>query len=170
MPDIKHTNITGAVAGCTVYSGGEIVGRDVAVTLPEVAAQTADLALMGTYTKPLWALIEHMEAEFTKIGVDKGLGKLISPGLKTLEIRWAQSGISTSGKNKTTGCKAFLTGECSKIPGISLEVGSPVELPAAFGLTRYNLFADGKEILLIDRIAGKVRINGKEYADLDAYL
>ena len=45
-----------------------------------------------------------------------------------------------------------------------------MELPAAFGLTRYNLFADGKEILLIDRIAGKVRINGKEYADLDAYL
>lgn len=165
-----NTNISGPVAGCTVYSESNLVGRDVAVTLPEIVPQTADLALMGTYTKPIWALIDHMEAEFTRIGVDKGLGKMLSPGSKSLEVRWAQDGLDATGKSKTTGCKAFLTGECSKIPGISLEVGSPVELPATFGLTRYQLFADGKEVFLVDRIAGIVRIDGKDYANLSAYL
>lgn len=170
MPEIKTTDVCGPVSGCTTYHDGVLTGRDVAVELPEIVPLTADVNLMGTYTMPIWALIEHMVATFTKIGVDKGLGKMLRPGNRTIEVRWAQPCLDASGKSKTIGCKAFLTGEVSKIPSISLEVGSAVELPAEFGLTRYNLFADGKELCLIDRLAGIVRIDGVNYADLSAYL
>lgn len=170
MAELKNTNVCGPVSGITTYEDGVLTGRDVAIDLPEIVPATADIKLMGTYTMSIWSQIEHMVATITKIGVDKGLAKSIGPGQKTIEARWAQSCIDTDGKSRTVGCKAFLTGECSKIPGISLEVGSAIELPVEFGLRRYNLFVDGKEVFLVDRIAGICRINGVDYANLDAYL
>ena len=170
MYNVKNTNVCGPVSGITTYEDGVLTGRDVNIDLPEIAPATADIKLMGTYTMPVWSQIEHMVATITKIGMDKGLGKSLGPGQKTIECRWAQTCIGTDGKSRTVGCKAFLTGECSKIPGISLEVGSPIELPVEFGLRRYALYVDGVEIHLIDRIAGICRINGKDYADLNAYL
>lgn len=170
MSELKNVNICGAVTGCTTYHDGVLTGRDVNIDLPEIVPATVDLRVMGTYTMPVWSLIEHMVATITKIGMDNGLGRMLSPGVKTMEARWAQSMEETSGKSRTVGCKAFLTGECSKIPGISLEVGSTIELPVEYGLRRYALYVDGKEVFLIDRIAGIVRINGKDHANLDAYL
>ena len=170
MSAITMANVCGPVSGCTTYNDGVLTGRDVSIELPEITPATADLALMGTYSKPIWALIEDMAATFTRIGVDKGLGQMLRPGVQSMEVRWAQDSIDASGKPKTIGYKAFLTGEVRKIPGISLEVGSAVELPVEFGLTRYRLVADGQEICLIDRLAGKVVIDGKDYANLSAYL
>ena len=52
----------------------------------------------------------------------------------------------------------------NKIPGVGLEVGATIEGEITFATTRYNLFVDGKEICLIDKLAGICRINGKDYA------
>ncbi|MGI6156276.1 MAG: phage major tail tube protein [Enterococcus lemanii] len=164
-------NICGPVVADTAYCDGQLVARDVSLSLPEVTPMTADLAVMGTLSMPIWQLIENMEATITKIGVDLGLRSLIKPDMKPLEYRWAQTVTDASGITKNVGCKAFLRGIPLKIPGIGIEVGSASEGEVSFSLIRYNLFVDGQEMFLIDRLAGKVRIDGKDYAeDLGAML
>ena len=162
--------ISGPIVANTAYSGGQLVARDVAITLPEVAPLTASLSAMGTFDMPIWQLIEHMEAVITKIGLDKGLRSLITPDMKPLEVRWVQTVTSADGVTKNVGCKAFLRGIPANLPEIGQEVGSPSEHETRIALTRYNLFVDGQEMWLIDRLAGIVRIAGKNYANLDSML
>ena len=157
-------NICGPVVADTVYCDNNLVARDVSASLPEVTPMTADLPIMGTMSLPIWQLIENMEAAITKIGVDLGLISLIKPDMKPLEYRWVQTVTDANGTTKNVGCKAFLRGVPNKIPGIGLEVGSASEGEVTFSVTRYNLFVDGKEMFLIDRLAGIVRIDGKDYA------
>lgn len=164
-------NICGPVVADTVYSDGQIVARDVAVTLPEVTPMTADLQAMGTLSLPIWQLLDNMEASITKIGVDLGLRALIKPDMKPLEFRWVQTVTDANGVTKNVGCKAFIRGIPSIIPGIGLEVGSASENEVTVTTTRYGLFADGQEMFLIDRLAGICRIAGKDYAgDLNSLL
>jgi phage tail tube protein FII len=164
-------NICGPVVADTAYCEGKLVARDVSLSLPEVNPTTADLPVMGTLSMPIWQLIENMEAAITKIGVDLGLRALIKPDMKPLEYRWAQTVTDANGITRNAGCKAFLRGIPLKIPGIGIEVGSASEGEVTFSLTRYNLFVDGQEMFLIDRLAGIVRIDGKDYAgDLKSML
>ena len=156
--------INGPVVADTTYCENKLVARDVSITLPEVAATTADVQAMGTLSLPIWQLIEHMESAVTKIGVDLGFAALIKPDMKTIEHRWVQTVTDANGNTKNVGCKAFIKGIPNKIPGVGLEVGATIEGEITFATTRYNLFVDGKEICLIDKLAGICRINGKDYA------
>lgn len=162
---------SGPVVADTVYCDNELVARDVSVTLPEVAAVTVDIQAMGTMSVPVWQLIENMETVVTMIGLDNGLRKAIKPEMKPLEFRWVQPVIGADGITKNAGCKAFIKGIPTKIPSISLEVGSQSEGEVSLMTSRYNLFVDGKEMFLIDRLAGTVRIDGVDYAGgLDSML
>ena len=166
----KFVNICGPVIGTTAYSEGKLVARDTAITLPEVTPLTADLQAMGTFSLPIWQLIENMETAITKIGVDLGLRALIKPDMKPLEFRWVQTVTDANGVTKNVGCKAFIKGIPNKIPGIGVTVGEASENECTIATTRYNLFVDGQEMFLVDRLAGVVRISGKNYADLNSLL
>ncbi len=167
---MKFVNICGPVIGVTVYSEGKLVARDVAITLPEITPVTADLAAMGTFSLPIWQLLEHMETAVTKIGADLGLRQIIKPDMKPLEFRWAQTVTDANGITKNVGCKAFIKGIPNKIPGIGLTVGEASESECTIATTRYNLFVDGQEMFLVDRLAGVVRIAGVNYANIDSLL
>lgn len=156
--------INGPVVADTVYCDNKLVARDVSATLPEVAATTADVQAMGTLSLPIWQLIEHMETAITKIGVDLGFASLIKPDMKTIELRWVQTVTDANGNSKNVGCKAFIKGIPTKIPGVGLEIGATMEGEITIATTRYSLFVDGREICLIDKLAGICRINGKDYA------
>ena len=166
----KFVNICGPVIGTTAYCEGKLVARDTAITLPEVTPLTADLQAMGTFSLPIWQLIENMETAITKIGTDMGLRSIIKPDMKPLEFRWAQTITDANGVTKNVGCKAFIKGIPNKIPGIGVTVGEASENECTIATTRYNLFVDGQEMWLIDRMAGIVRIAGKNYSDLDSLL
>ena len=166
----KFVNICGPVIGVTAYSNGKLVARDVAITLPEITPVTADLAAMGTLSLPIWQLLENMETAITKIGADMGLREIIKPDMKPLEFRWAQTITDANGVTKNVGCKAFIKGIPNKIPGIGLTVGEASENECTIATTRYNLFVDGQEMFLVDRLAGVVRISGKNYADINSLL
>lgn len=163
-------NICGPVVADSVYSENKLVARDVSITLPEVAPQTADLPAMGTMSMPIWQLIENMETAITKVGADMGLTNLIKPDMKPLEFRWVQTVTDANGTTKNVGCKAFIKGIPTKIPGIGVAVGEASENEVTIMTVRYSLFVDGEEMLLIDRLAGIVRIGGKDYADLASML
>lgn len=166
----KFVNICGPVIGVTVYSENKLVARDTAITLPEVTPVTADLQAMGTFSLPIWQLLENMETAITKIGVDLGLRELITPAMKPLEFRWVQTVTDASGTTRNVGCKAFIKGIPNKIPGIGITMGEASENECTIATTRYNLFVDGQEMFLIDRLAGIVRIANKNYAELNSLL
>ena len=166
----KFMNICGPVIGTTVYSNNKLVARDTAITLPEVTPLTADLQAMGTFSLPIWQLLEHMEATITKIGVDMGLRELIKPDMNPLEFRWVQTVTDANGVTKNVGCKAFIKGIPNKIPGIGVTVGEASENECTIATTRYNLFVDGQEVFLIDRLSGIVRVSGRNFANLDNLL
>ncbi len=166
----KFVNINGPIVADTVYSNNVLVARDTGFTLPAVTPVTADLPAMGTMSMPIWSLIEDMEASITKIGHDLGLRSLVTPEMKPLEVRWVQTVTDANGTTRNVGCKAFLTGIPKGLPEVGGEVGSTVENAVALSLTRYQLFVDGQEMWLVDRLAGILRINGKNYADLDSML
>lgn len=166
----KFMNICGPVLGVTVYSQNKLVARDATITLPEITPMTTDLQAMGTFSLPIWQLIENMETAITKIGVDMGLRDIIKPDMKPLELRWAQTVTDANGATKNVGCKAFIKGIPNKIPGIGVTVGEASESECTIATTRYNLFVDGKEVFLVDRLAGIVRIDGKNYSNFDSLL
>lgn len=153
---------TGPVIGASIRMDNVLVADNANVNLPEVAAATADVQAMGTMTLPIWPLLEDMEMSVTKIGVDHGFSKAISPGVKTLEVRFAQSQVDADGNVKYVNCKAFCKGSVATIPSISTEVGSAYEGEVVYKVTRYQLFVDGAEAILVDRLAGKLKINGKD--------
>ena len=170
MSGSKFVPICGPVVADTAYMDGVLVARDVSISLPEVVPATVDLTAMGTFTMPVWQLIQHLEAIITRIGLDKGLRSHLTPDMKPLEVRWVQTITEADGTTRNAGCKAFLKGIPANLPGINLDMGSTTEQQNKIALTRYNLFVDGVEMWLIDRLAGIVRIDGKNYADLNSML
>jgi hypothetical protein len=102
--------INGPVVADTAYAENVLVARDVAITLPEVTPIMADLSAMGTFSMPIWQLLDNMETALTKIGVDLGLSSLIRPTMKPLEFRWVQTQTDANGTTKEVGCKAFIRG------------------------------------------------------------
>ena len=166
----KFVPICGPFSADTVYCDGVLVARDVAVTLPEVAATTFEIQAMGPMTMPDWSRVEHMETAITRIGVDKGLATMSKPGKKELEFRGVQAVTDANGNTKNVGVKAFIKGYSNKIPGISASVGEPSENELTYATSRYLLFVDGEEMWCIDRLAGICRIGGVDYAGADSLL
>ena len=51
----------------------------------------------------------------------------------------------------------------TKIPGITVTVGEASSNELTFTVMRYQLFVDGEELFLVDRLAGIVRVAGTDY-------
>lgn len=156
-------DVRGPVMANTAYVNNQLVAHDVAFALPEITPMTADVQAMGSMSLPIWGLFEDMESTITKIGVDLGLAKLITPQPMTIEYRWVQSVTSADGSTREEGCKAFLRQTPKKIPGIGGEVGSSLEGEVTGAVTRYQLFVGGQELFLLDRTASIFRVNGVDY-------
>ena len=156
-------NKKGPILASKVLCDKEVVAEDVKFTLPEVTFLTTEFSALGTIELPI-ALTEALEAGITYIGTDKGLYKMLGLESKTFEFRYVQNEIKKSGEQVNKGCKAFIKGIAKSIPGGDLEIGSTFEGSIPIAVTRYQLYVDGKETVLIDKLKGILRINGKDYA------
>ena len=161
---MQFLNIKGAILGSTVYKDGDLVARDVTVTLPDVSFATAEHKAMGTLELPMLGQLEAMEASVTKTGYDKGVAQLAEPEAKNLEFRFVQDVIGSDNVSKPEGCKAFMRCVPKILPGGDLEPGSKTEQQITLAVSRYQLIVGGVEICLIDQLKGILRINGKDYA------
>lgn len=159
----KWLDVKGPVVADTVYADNTLVARDTSFTLPGIEFLTADVQAMGTMTVPLIGLLENMELAVTKIGVDKGLSRLNRLEKQNIEFRWVQSVISSDGSQSTEGCKAFVRTLPSNIPEISVETGSATEVEITYNVTRLQIYANGTEVLCVDRLSHILRVNGKDY-------
>lgn len=160
----KYVTKRGAIEASTSYCDNKLVACDATFTLPEITFATADIQAMGTMSLPLLGLIEDMETSITKVGIDKNMTKLSTPGVHNIEHRWVQDVIQSDGSVKQEGCKVFLRVLPKTLaPGAGLEIGSPSENDLTFAVTRMKLVVAGEEILLVDRLAHILKVNGKDY-------
>jgi len=162
----KALQNVGPVNANTTYVAGDLVARNTTIKLPEVTYKTATITTAGGDLEiPLYGLTDSLEATIQKIGVDKGLSKLLTMESKTFEFRWAQQVTETDGSTNVQGCKAFIRGIPKKgMPALEAKPGDAMELEIPLTVTRYQLFVDGSEVILIDKLTGQVRINGKDFS------
>lgn len=156
-------DVKGPVVANSLYCDNTQVAKDVKFTLPEITFKTAEISSMGTMTVPLLGLIENMETTITKIGLDTGFSKLNKLESLNLEYRWVQTSIDKNGTVKHEGCKAFVKTLPSNIPSVNVEPGSATEVEHKFTVTRLQIFVDGKEAMLIDRLNNLIVIDGTNY-------
>jgi len=159
-------DITGPVVADSVYADSALVAKDVAFTLPALAFLTADVKAMGDMTVPLIGLLENMELAITKIGVDKGLGKMNRLEKQNLEFRWVQNIVKADGSTGPQGCKAFVRTLPGSFPELGVEVGSATEAENTYNVTRMEIFVNGEELVCVDRLASILRVDGKDYMGL----
>lgn len=160
----KFIDVKGPVVANTVYADKTLVAKDTTFTLPGIEFLTADVQAMGNMTVPLIGLMENLELSITKIGIDKGLSRLNRLKKQNLEFRWVQTVIHSDGSTSVEGCKAFVRTLPSNVPEIGVEVGNATEVENTYNVTRMQIYANGEEVLLVDRLSSILRINGKDYA------
>jgi phage tail tube protein FII len=112
-----------------------------------------------------------MQSTVSAVGMDKGFFNMLGLKSKTFEYRFVKNLLDTSGDTGVRGYKAFLKGIPSNIPGGSVEPGSSWSGDVTFEVTRYQLYADGVEKILIDKLKSICKINGVDYAkDINSLL
>jgi P2 family phage contractile tail tube protein len=161
---MNSLSIKGPVLATKVLYDGDEVAENVKISLPAVNFLTAEFQALGTMELPL-PLTEALEATITSIGFDKGFGKLLGLDSNNFEFRFVVCETKKDGTSRKYGCKAFLKGVAKGIPGGDLEVGSNFEGDIPIAVTRYQLYVDGKETILIDKLKSILKINGKNYAE-----
>lgn len=159
----KWLDLKGPVVADTVYADGVLVAKDVSFTLPGLEFMTADVQAMGNMTVPLIGLLENMELSITKIGLDAGLSRLNRLEKQNLEFRWVQNVTKSDGSQAQEGCKAFIRTMPGTIGEIGGEVGSATEIENTYNVSRMLVYANGEEIMNVDRLASILRINKKDY-------
>lgn len=156
-------DIKGPVVADTVYDGGQLVAKDTAFTLPGIELLTADVQAMGNMSVPLIGLIENMELAITKIGMDKGLGRMNRLEKHNFEFRWVQNVVKSDGSETVEGCKAFVRTMPGASPEIAPEVGSAQEGENTYNVTRMQIYIGSYEYCCVDRLNQILRIDGKDY-------
>lgn len=159
----KWLDIKGPVVADTVYADNTLVAKDTAFTLPGVEFMTADVQAMGNMSVPLIGLLENMELSITKIGIDKGLSRMNRLEKQNFEFRWVQNVVKSDGSTSVEGCKAFVRTMPGSVPETGVEIGSAPEHENTYNVTRMQIYANGVEILCVDRLSQILRVNGKDY-------
>lgn len=159
----KWMDIKGHVIASTVYADKVHVASDVAWELGGLEWMTGEVQAMGTMEVPLIGLLNNIQLTITKIGLDNGFARMNRLEKQNLEMRWVQNVVKADGSMGTEGCKAFIRTLPGTTPGLGLEVGSAPEMENVFNVTRAEVYMDGKEVLVVDRLASILRIDGKDY-------
>lgn len=164
---------TNYLAGPTLRTSwlcdGSYVDKDCVITLPEIAMQTAEFKAMGTIEIPV-PLTDAIETTVAQNGLKKEYFKAFGLESKTHEFRASQQ-VTVDGKVKTVGIKAFIKGIVKSIPGATLEQGETVDGDISIATLRYQLFVDGEEVILIDKLNNIFKIYGKDYAEsMNSYI
>lgn len=159
----KWLDIKGPVVADTVYADKTLVAKDTAFTLPGIEFLTATVQAMGNMDVPLIGLLENMQLTINKIGIDAGLSRMNRLEKQNFEFRWVQNVVKADGSTGVEGCKAFVRTMPSSFPETGVEVGSAPEHENTYNVTRMQIYANGIEVVCVDRLSQILRIQGKDY-------
>lgn len=156
-------DMKGPVVADTVYADNKLVAKDTTFTLPGIEFITADLQAMGNMTVPLIGLMNNLELSISKIGMDAGLSRMNRLEKQNFEFRWVQNVVKSDGSMAVEGCKAFVRTMPGSFPEMGVEVGNATEHENTYNVTRMQIYANGEEVVCVDRLSQILRINGKDY-------
>jgi len=159
----KWLDMRGPVVADTVYDSGVLVAKDVSFKLPGIVSETADLQAMGTMSVPIIGRLEDMELTITKIGEDRGLRAMNGLDPHRLEFRWVQSVTKADGSQVQEGCKAFVRTMPASSPDFEISPGETSEHEVTYKVTRMEIFINGTQYLLVDRLSQQLVVAGKDY-------
>lgn len=162
----KWLDKASAIVADTIYTDGQLVARDVAVTLPEVNHVMAEINAGGPTEIPITSWVEAMELSITLLGIETvGISTLARQQRQSLEVRFVEDMMQVDGTKRVAGCKAFMTVIPKGIPGLELELGEVPENEMLFSVIRYQLYVDNKEQFCIDKFNNIFRVHGTDYSE-----
>lgn len=159
----------GSVVASKLRDGDKLIGEHVAVELPEISMSTQDFkgaGIMGTMNLPTTGQIDSMECKVSRRGLSANAVELERPGTHKLSLTFSQDYLTSAGETVPKGSKINVLGTYKSSGGGSVEDGEPYESDVTYEVLRYEIYIDGKEILLIDKRARIHRVNGVDYMEL----
>ena len=82
---------------------------------------------------------------------------------QNFEFRWVQNVVKSDGSQSVEGCKAFVRTMPGAFPETGVEIGSAPEQENTYNVTRMQIYANGVEVVCVDRLSQILRINGVDY-------
>ncbi|WP_101549009.1 phage major tail tube protein [Anaerotruncus massiliensis (ex Togo et al. 2019)] len=156
--------ITGAVGAMNILAGGREIGDATSVTLPDIERPTTEIkgaGIMGTFAMPISGQVNAMTASVAVRAANADKRYLVGNNVD-LEIRFAFDCRASDGTLFVAGTKIFLRGHTTKIGSGKAEPGSTRDETYDYSVVRYREVVDGEETLLVDQIAGRFVVGGKD--------
>lgn len=138
------------------------------VGLPEFKSKTITVDAAGMIMSVDMPDKTHYEAAEYTVYHNNGINgsALELPGKHVQEFRTVRQRYDVAkGEIKHESVKFRLTGVMSSIQKGDIETGSPYGSTVKYALLRYEEEMNGKVLVTIDAMAGKITFNGKEYTD-----
>ena len=166
MPQKVYNNIEGH----RVIDNGKTVEDVTKIGLPTIKHPTTSIQnVSGMAMDVDMPNPTHIEAADFTIYHNNGInGDLLAvPGKHQLEVRAVRQAYDTvKGEIQHQSVKYIVTGIHVETQKGDLETGSPYGSTEKYSLVRYEEEVNGKKVTIIDAVAGIIRYNGKEYADV----
>ena len=131
---------------------------DCDVTLPTIGHPTTDVSMCGTYSVADQTRVDNLELSIS-CGTNREALELLK--YESFIIRFVQQ-VETP-ENGTTDYVQFTvyaSGHVSSSGGSSLAIGGSPDGTITISCLRYRLLQGDVELINIDRLAGKIMING----------
>lgn len=136
------------------------------IGLPTITHPSTTISAAGMAVDVDMPTTTHLDAMEFSITHNNGVNcqYLSEPGKHTMELRMARQGYTVAnGELGHEGMKVRVIGVTKETQKGDIETGSPYGSTVKYSLLRYEEEIDGKEVALIDAMAGIIRFNGKDY-------
>jgi P2 family phage contractile tail tube protein len=158
--------ISGSVIADKLLSDGMEIGDHVSCQLPSIEKATAEMkgaGIMGTIDMPMTGQFNSMVFVINTRSINKNSVELIKPGPQRLELRFLRDVLQSDGTMIPQGTKIFITGINKKYDPGKVERATTMDGSTEFEVLRYRQVIEGRETLLIDKLANVFKVNGKDY-------
>lgn len=136
-----------------------------AFSVPDVGFGSSELdgaGMIGPVNIPNKSSIEAMESSVTTTS-DSGNAKLLNdPDGVEIILNWAIDKIGTDGSSEYIAYRAVIKGMATVIPGGEKKKGEVAENEHKIATWYYKLEINGNTTVLVDKLAPKCEINGKD--------
>lgn len=158
--------ISGSVIAQKMLAEGIEIGDNVSCQLPSIEKATAEMkgaGIMGTIDMPMTGQFNSMVFTMSMRSINKNSAELIKPGTQRLELRFLRDVMMSDGSMVPQGTKIFITGVNKKYDPGKVETASTMDGSIEYEVLRYRQVIDGRETLLIDKLANVFKVNGIDY-------
>ena len=163
------------IKGCAVWLAderGSAIGTNpqidnTTITAPSIEFGTTDVNIMGTLSVPDFTKLDNFSLS-VNIPVDNPEAmRLCQLGLTQWIISYCVASIDArTGLESVVGYRIYARGYVTSVPSADIAVGNDTTADVTMNLVSYKKWALGADVPAfdIDRLSGKVEINGVNYS------